>query len=380
LKPRGLSTLCILISIAGALGSAPASAAGHQSPAPLVSASEDPWSVYDRGFAALVAGCDSEASPLFTWVTQHPDHPAAPYAAEMLRWMEARPIRGHRPVTSSSPEASARPLPSAPSLRGERPSDAGRTILALGQTLNGLSIGAEMCIRFGCRSVVASLGAGAGLGAVGLASSLLLSRQGVTLGQGLLLTDGPIIGLANGALLAAGGSAHSEPAGGLLAFGQIGGTVVSSILGSFLRPSAGDVFLATSTGLWFMGFATTVRVAAAPYGVDEFPEMLAALDLGLVLGALIAWKVHMSVAHVLILDGGWLAGAVIGSVVGLGAIASEASNPTLIFAGTAGGSVVGLIMTAAIVRNWDVPQVPVPTPTLMPTSTGGVTPGLAFRF
>ena len=42
------------------------------------------------------------------------------------------------------------------------------------------------------------------------------------------------------------------------------------------------------------------------------------------------------------------------------------------------GSIVGLVVGGYLTRDWDLPPAPEPRFALIPTSTGGVTPGLAF--
>ncbi len=347
--------------------------------------------MYERGLAALAAGRDREALPLLIWVASQREHAAAPYAVEMLRWMKARAS-----VTKAAPlpSQSATPLQRLGArLRDETPSDRGRVILTVGQFVNGVGFGAALCAFASCPSPGYGVGMMALGGAGALTVSAALTPQGITTGHALALSVGPAIGIANAALISSALNLRPRTEAAAFAFSQVAGTGLAELVWEVLRPSAGDVSLATSFAGWSIGFAALGHAAVhrALYAGNLPASLLVGMDAGLIVGSVVAWVYPVSVARMSLINVGFLIGLGVGAGVGtlvnaalisVGAdieMNSSGAN-TVLFGSVGAGAVLGAAVATILSRNWDFDHLPPVTPVVLPTSTGGVTPGLAFRF
>src|SRR6185436_5557544 len=137
-----------------------------------------------------------------------------------------------------------------------RPTNAARAELLFFQTLHGIGLGAEACLIFECEApppwaLSLMLGAGTGLGL-----SLYLSSDGVTPGLARSLTSGTEWGLWNGLMLGlwtgaySGTSNDGRAVAEGLAIGQLTGLGAGGLLYMALEPTAGQVSLSSSGGIW----------------------------------------------------------------------------------------------------------------------------------
>jgi hypothetical protein len=374
----------LLTAIGIALLPRPAYAEAVARPPPV-----DPWALYDHAFAEASAGHEAEALILFRTILQRtPDAAAAPYAAEMVRLLEAR----HSGIVTS-PTARTRLLPEtakplAPlnlggQLWDEQPTSLARAELVGAQTLHGVAFGLEMgfILKVSDPKTLAlflMLGGGAGMGL-----SLAFTRDGITPGHALALNSGTAWGAWNGVLVTSILGVESlAQKFGLLAVSQFAGLATGNAGFAIFHPSAGDVSLVNSGGLWTALLAAFIASAANGKPSDPAFQitLMAASDVGLLIGAVMARRFPMSRGRVLLIDTGGFLGTLMG--VGLAVIVGldQNRNHAAFFSRGAIGTVAGLGTSAFLTRRWDLPEAPAVRLSVAPTVGGGQALGLAYDF
>jgi hypothetical protein len=351
------------------------------------SGSDEAWALYDTAFAASAAGHEQEALDLFRRVlTEHKDTPAAPYASEMVRLIEAR-----RSGVVTSPDARVRLLkepltPPTPStdlgsrLRNEETTSLARAELVIVQSIHGVAFGFEMgnIIASSNPKILALMmmvGGGAGLGI-----SLALTRDGVTPGRALALNSGTAWGAFNGAMIwSLSSNLSTGQSMSLLAVSQFAGLALGNAGWAFFHPSAGDVSLVNSGGIWSAALALMFMGATTKEPGSNLLSwtVLIASDVGLVGGGVLARFFPMSRSRVLVIDAGGILGSLFG--FGLSVLVGTKSSSTTFSLGLA-GTVLGLGTGAFLSRHWDIEDAPAVSAAVMPTVTGTPAFGLAYRF
>jgi hypothetical protein len=199
------------------------------------------------------------------------------------------------------------------------------------------------------------LGAGAGV-----TVSTLATSNGITPGHATAIDTGSLWGAWNGLASAVVLDVDDEQQGvGLILVGQLVGTAVGHVAFKVFKPSAGDVSLATSVGMW-----AGVMVAFA-HGIAEFdadPQLLMgtlllASDVGLIGGALLSEALPMSRGRALLIDASGLLGTLTGVGVDL-LIQGEDAEPQPLFALGLVGMVAGLGIGTYLSREWDLEEAP----------------------
>lgn len=335
---------------------------------------DDPaWRFYHLAFQALANGNDRECRELLEHITKSfAQHPAADRSRQLLVRLGTEPRRPAEPALT----ASAPPPPSSP--HDETPTTLARAELVIGQTAHGIGLGLEICLLAKCEDVRA-FGATMILGgASGLTASLFLSGNGITPGHASALNSGVIWGLAE-ALFITGiiGPTDSQSivVGPLI--GQLVGLGAGELLWQTTHPSAGDVSLASSGGLWASLLAMNVALAVSDKEEVIFGTMLAASSVGLVAGALTANAFPMSRGRVLVIDGS----AALGGLLGLGlafTIQGQELQRGPLFLLIDVGILSGLALSTFFTRDWDAPDLPPVTMGIMPLPNGGAQFSLAM--
>jgi len=328
---------------------------------------DDVWRTYDAAFQALLAGRRDEALRMLAEVAAAgPTHPASRRAAELLA------LRAAAPPTDEPERA-----------RPEGPTRAARAELASFQTFHGIAVGLEVCLLVDCQSATGGIALLAVGGGVGLALSLGAAPQGIRPGTTASLDAGVEWGAWNAIAIGVANDSRSQAFAGTLLVGQGLGLGVGAALSAIARPTAGQVSLANTVGLWSGLITLFAR------GADEFSgsrqsimlSLLAASDVGLAGGALLAARFPVSRGHALLIDAGGAAGAL--SALGVTAlIGGNGTRRQTYFLAMIPGTLVGLGASAYLTRRWDAPRLPADLAfTVAPIADGrGATAGVGGRF
>lgn len=275
-------------------------------------------------------------------------------------------------VPRAAGEAVASTAATRPLRRPERTSRAPQSATTIarqeligGQVVNGIMLTVEACLVLQCRFTLVSapLGLAVGLalgGTAGGALAFALSTDGVTPGAAHAVTLGTMWGLWHGVTLgfATGAFESADYAAGSVALGmgvgQLSGLALGAALNAALLPTASQVLLTTSGGIWMtvlagLAFAMTdAEPNDAPLGLT----LLVASDVGLATGAILAGLKPIRTARVLLIDAGGLLGMFVGMIVAINAGGPEVDgrwmSPSL-----AVGAVTGLATAAAITAGMD---------------------------
>lgn len=325
--------------------------------------------LYDLAFEALAQGEREVALRMLLELEHaHPEHRLAAQAAELIAVLQL-PAKAEAPA-ALPPSAAAGPEPSPaerPAVSEREPAStqrhttSARAELVAFQTLHGFAVGAELCVIAECEdarpwAITLMATTGSALGA-----SLYLTREGVTPGLARALTTGTewglwhglALGIATRAFETAQDESEASALGALL--GQLGGLGVGGLVYSQLEPTAGQVSLASSGGIWSIASVGLGIALVDPQDITEqgvFTALLIAGDLGLAAGGYFASKHPMSAGRTLLID----AGGLLGGLTGAGVVALFTSNDvdTQVVAGVAlAGLWTGLGLSYYLTSDWD---------------------------
>lgn len=334
---------------------------------PIVAPSQEPASAtdaalearYHGAFEALARGeRDVAVRLLESIVADAPHHSVADRARMLLSDLAiTRPPPPHPSSWVSDDSQALAPstrAPRRPRAREQHPTSIARAELVFFQTLHGIALGAEVCAMAKCDSaqpwaLSMMLGGGAGFGL-----SWYFSNHGITPGLSRALTDGVLWGAANGIGLAIATSASNESAGigAFLAGGQLIGLGLAGLAYAELEPTAGQVSLTASGGLWSVTAASLLLGALnQDFGKHTWAWLLIGTgNAGVLAGALLAHSVPMTTSRVLLIDAGGVLGTLTG--YGLGVLGGDLRPaPTLIPALI--GTITGLGVAYYLTRDWD---------------------------
>jgi hypothetical protein len=350
-------------------------------PAPVPSAPpavDEAWRAYDDAFRALVQGRRQEARRLVEELAvRHADHPATVRALTLLRlW----PAAGAPEPSADAAEAAADAPADAPADADaqadvetggvERASRSARAELAFFETFHGIAAGIELCVLVDCNSAEAALAFPLLLGGGALAITLASTSDGVRPGTASLLEDGVLWGSWNALALGKIKDARSTRLGGGLLLGQAIGLSVGAGLAATVQPTAGQVSLTTTVGMW-TGLLTWFSRGAGNLSTASdasFGSMLINSDIGLAAGALLSAGYPVSRGHALLIDSGGVGGA----LLGLGVVAIAGGNGarwSTYYKTMVPSTLAGLAAATYLTRDWDVPEPPVAV-TLAPSPSG----------
>ncbi len=343
---RWLLAGCLSAVLAGAAAAQPAPEAPQPAPdappqppprpqPPLREARDDAgWRLYHDAFDAMLRGKREEAIELTARLRrEHAEHPAVALVEGSSLAVDAPRARDRR----------------------EEPTSGATAELALFQTLHGLALGIEICVVAGCEDSTI-FGLSLAGGASGAITSLKVVGP-VTSGQRALLNNGTLWGAFNAFMaLIAIDPRDEESAALAMIGGQSAGLGVGALLYR-LRPTAGQVALASSGGHW--GAALMMLALHAANG-DTSGKQLAvtamlAADVGLGMGAYLAKiRPNISRAQTLVIDAGGIVGGVGGG--GIGVLLSGGFGEQTTAAAAAIGAALGLGAAAYFTRHWDEPD------------------------
>jgi hypothetical protein len=322
------------------------------------------WEDYHRAFQALAEGKADEAREILRAISADTADPAADRATRLL----ARTGDDQLPPPVNDGQ--------------ERPSSGARAEVILFQTIHGLAIGVEVCVLAECDTArTNAIGLMAGAGA-GLAGSFFATRKGVTSGQAQAIDTGVVWGALNAAFyMGARDTFEDESARAVVGnflIGQGAGLAAGVATAYFLRPTEGEVSVATTLSIWTTIMAGLTMAAIEVDDEDKvFATLLVVTDVALVGGAVLGRKHPMSRGRTLLIH----AGGIVGGLAGL--IIPAAAEPDSTAAGVIPvmvGAGAGLVIATWATRNWDARHAaPAVSMTLMP-APGGAMAGIGGTF
>ncbi len=347
---------------AGPPADAPRDATAVSTP-PLVESPEacstDAEADYTEGFDALVRGRDAEALEAFQRdLAACPQHP---YATELVRLSRARLNPGGRLAEAA--------------VGAEGRSDSGLAGMTVLQTLHGAAQGILLCAIADCNGqgfAAASL-LGAGTGA---AATLLLARDGVTAGQAAVINSGTVWGFWFGIASQLALDLDGDDEFAVVMLGGAGFTGVGILLANTVRPTAGQVSMANSGGLW-SGVVTALLLATSESDETKtfFALELGATAAGIATLAMLSDSYTVSRGRMLLIDAGGILGGLLGATATFVAAGDDAGDAILV--GSAVGVVSGLALTAYLTRDLDT-RGAAPQAVLTPALLGRDGAGLAL--
>ncbi|MGE6756903.1 hypothetical protein ACQKGO_02730 [Corallococcus interemptor] len=337
---------------------------GAMSAPPLVAGEEAcaAESDYAAGFDALVRGQDAQALELLERVMLV--CPGHPYAPELARLARTRLEPGARlaqdtltrPVVAES-EASSK----------EAPSKGARASLTVVQTLHGITQGILLCEIANCQDTRAYVAVSLLGGGAGAALSLLATRSGLTPGQAAAINSGTVWGFGYGLSSIGSFDLDGDSSTGAVMAGALGFTGLGILVAELARPTAGQVSLTNSGGLWAGVVAGLLMATQSGETQDFFIIEQGVVSASLITFALVSRHLEISRGRVLLID----AGGILGGLVGLSALflALNDDHGDALLVGTAVGVVAGLGTATLLTRDFDAPE-DVPAVSIFPAAMG----------
>jgi len=314
------------------------------------------WHLYNDAFAALAHGDRDKARALVGQLErEHGDHPATKLARDAL-------------TDTLTPEPPPLIEPATSGARAE---------LALVQTLNGMSVGVEICVALDCKSATAGIGvtlAGATIGAI---ASLQVDH--VTSGTRALINSGAFWGAFDAAMIDFATHPTTARGASLLVAGQTAGVITGALMAT-QSPTGGQVALSNSGGTW----AAVVTGLTLLWADDRLTgdglaiSLAVSADLGLVAGGYVAQQLpRVSRTQTLVIDAGAIVGGVAGG--GLGTLITGSVTDRATAGIAAFGVLAGIAAATYFTRDWHSDEVPAVTAGLAPAKGGAlVTAGFTW--
>ncbi|RKH41570.1 hypothetical protein [Corallococcus llansteffanensis] len=328
-------------------------------PAPPLVASPDACAAesdYLAGFDALVQGEDARAVESLERVLQAcPQHPFAP---ELARLARAR----LNPGGKLAQETLARP----PQVEGT--SQGARASLTILQTMHGITQGILLCTIADCDDSRAYVAVSLLGGGVGAAASLLLTKSGLTSGQAAAINSGTVWGFGYGLASIGSFDLEGDKATASVMVGALGFTGLGLLIAEFAQPTAGQVSLANSGGLW-SGVVAGLLMATNNNGDTRVFLGIeqGVVAAGIVTFALISRDLDISRGRVLLIDAGGILGGLLGASTLFLLNAEEDADVFLV--GTSVGVLAGLGAATFFTRDYDARD-DAPTVSVAPTAMG----------
>ncbi len=337
-----------------AVDAAPAADAPVADAPPVVAdapLAEDPraWVLYRVAFEQCAAGervsCEASLRGL---IKLYPGHSAARLAEETLAKLATSTQRA-KPSSRLTPVDAERQ-----GSNGEQYSSLARAELIAAQTIHGAVLGLEVCAALECndeRAVVGLIMLGA-LGGLGITWGL--SDGGVTPGHSVAINSGTVWGGVNANILLSLSDSFDP---NTAALGLMGGQLLGLGLGHLYykgaSPSAGQVSLANTGGIWsLVGFnllngALDLQLDSDQHSIGS----LIAMNGGLIAGGVLAHHFPMSRGRALLLDTGGLAGLLTG--MGLYVLVTNDGGEQGFYTSALLGTALGIGTSAYLTRGWD---------------------------
>jgi hypothetical protein len=344
----------------------------------LTAEDEAAWELYHRGTLNLAVGDVNEAKRVFLeLIDTRAAHPLASKAKEIIEIVD-----GPAGLTGLLSQRSKFEIPASPKTKKESVSDSGknehatglaRGELATGQTIHGITLGIELCVLAECqdeRVIISSILLGAG---AGLAGSLLYQSDGVRPGQTAALNSGVLWGAWFGSSFSIAFDLVRDEKTfvSIMMLSQVGGLVGGGLLYEYFEPTAGDVSLVNSSGLWSGVMTALILDLAEVNGQTDFwAPMFFTTHLAGAAAAILSRSYSMSRGRVLMIDGSGL----LGGLVGLSAViltAGRNATSEAIQVGSLVGIGGGLVLGTYLSRNFDGPGIDTSL-AIVPTEGGAI--------
>ncbi|MFP2899949.1 hypothetical protein, partial [Corallococcus sp. 4LFB] len=263
----------------------------------------------------------------------------------------------------------ARPVVSSeegPSQEG--PSKGARASLTIVQTMHGITQGILLCAISHCQDTRAYVAVSLLGGGAGAALSLLTTQSGLTQGQAAAINSGTVWGFGYGLASIGSLDLDGDASTGAVMAGALGFTGLGILVAELARPTAGQVSLANSGGLWSGVVAALImgtqddNDARAFFGIEQ-----GVVGAGLLTFALVSRSLDISRGRVLLID----AGGLLGGLMGLSALflAFNDGHGDVLLVGTAVGVVAGLGTATFLTRDFDGPD-DAPAVSVIPATLG----------
>jgi hypothetical protein len=267
---------------------------------------------------------------------------------------------------------------------GEQPTFAARAWLVGVQGFSGFMASTEICYIADCDELTVPISLGGAL--IGGVVGFLLTQDGISAGPAAVINAGTLWGMADGLLIGFWRQNYRDAAfPATLLVTTIGLTAAGIGIATQLRPTAGQVAMANSGGIW-----TGLIVGLVAYGfvpIDSssriqselFPIEMVSIHAGIAALGLLSTVHTVSWEHVLLIDAGGLLGTLFG--FGLSVVIAQDFERRTFGLVTALGAAGGLAGATWLTRNMDVklPALPkVSVAPMGPKGTAGVTLGGVF--
>lgn len=312
------------------------------------------WQAYHNAFSALARGDRLSAHVIIQNLERdHPGHPAIELAHRVFE----RDLAG---VQDTPEQVVGR----------ERRTQNATSELALFQTVNGLTIGIELCLVVQCDSGASGFGLALAGSAVGAYATL--HGENVTPGQRAVFNSATIWSALNASFAVTQEHAGTQGGAAAMMLGQLGGLGIGAIVAPY-HPTAGQVALANSGGEWGMTLAalTLTTIHRGLVLRDESLYIAAATDVGLGVGAYLA-HLYPDVARgqTLVIDAGGIVGSFAGGMLGVIITGNASDRP--VWGLATGGAVLGLATATFFTRHWHNDEVTTLHAGVAPVEGGGM--------
>jgi len=344
-------------------------------------ATSEAWDIYHRGTMNLAVGDLDKARSLFQSLANS-DSALKNDAQEILDILAGpaglskvldREIKLAEPPETTEPFKYLTESESTFPMK-EKPSGLARGLLVAGQISHGIVLGLELCGLAECedsRAFIGSVVAGAG---VGLAGSLFYkSEAGITAGESSALNSGTLWGAWFTTTFIAGSGAHltANQTLGTYMLGQTIGTIGGGLYYRVFEPTAGEVSMVNSAGIWSGALGGLALSIIGVDGQTSFWLPMFVITHGTAaVTAAFARDYSMSRGRVLLIDGS----GVLGGLLGLGVLVmalGDSAVAEVYQVGTGLGIVGGLAVGTLLTAGFDVPDVNASV-AMVPTEGGGI--------
>ncbi len=316
---------------------------------------DDPgWQLYHNAFSALARGDRTEARAIIdTLERDHPGHPAIALA--------------HRAFDA---DLVGVPAPIDPVVGRERRTQSATSELALFQTVNGLTIGIELCLVVQCESGASGFGLALAGSAIGAYATLHGDR--VAPGTRAAFNSATAWSALNASFGVTQEHASTQSGAAAMMLGQLGGVAIGAVVSQY-RPTAGQVALANTGGEWGLALST-LTITTIHRGLilrDQSLYIAASPDVGIGVGAYLSHVFpDVSRAQTLVIDAGGIAGGFAGGTLGVIITGNTSDRPVYALAGV--GVLAGLFTATYLTRNWHDDNVSPLSASIVPTDGGGM--------
>jgi hypothetical protein len=200
----------------------------------------------------------------------------------------------------------------------EQPNGFARAELVFWQTLHGVLLGVELCVLLECDDIRLGIGSMVAGGAGGLTLSLMATPNDITSGHAHLINSATMWGIWNALalnIIVEDWGSEKMPVAVMMG-GQLAGLGSGIALWDKVKPTAGDIALVNSAGVW-SGILSAFAVNTLQLDLNSrewFTTLLASTDVGGMAGGWYSTIEPMGAGRVFIIN----ASGVVGTLFGFG--------------------------------------------------------------